>query len=286
MNLSEIKREISEALYEIYPKQEAENIARLLIEEIGGIPLSRQLSSPNSRIKKTVLQKLKAAMHRLQKNEPLQYIIGETEFYGLKFSVNPSVLIPRPETEELVEMIISQYRGLSGLRAADIGTGSACIALSLSANLDFEFLAACDISEKALQTARKNAKLNKQDIHLIKHDILQAPLPYSDSDFLVSNPPYVCLSEKKEMHENVKSYEPEQALFIPDKNALIFYEAIAESALHNLKKGGKLYFEINPAFAEELKTLLQTKGYKNIEIKKDLSGKKRFCVAEKRELEN
>ena len=212
---------------------------------------------------------------------------GSTEFYGCKIRVNESVLIPRPETEELVELIVKEVRdkdqGASEINILDIGTGSGCIAVSLKKKLPCANIFAFDISEDALTVAKTNGILNQTKINFIQADIFSL-IPNSRKekgvyDIIVSNPPYVRASEKGKMDKNVLDYEPHLALFVKDDDALVFYEAIASFALHNLAPNGMLYFEINEALGNEVKALLNEKGFKNAEIKKDMSGKDRIATA-------
>ena len=235
--------------------------------------------------------------------EPLQYILGETEFYSLPIKVNPSVLIPRPETEELVELVIRTVLAISEtspphiadrppLRILDIGTGSGCIAITLAKHIPDAKVTAIDISETALQTAKENARLNNVNIRFIHADILNTPItgfntPTAaelidvDFDIIVSNPPYVTSEEKVLMNENVLNYEPHGALFVPNDEPLIFYKAITGFALQKLSPEGFLFFEINAKYDIETSEMLHKKGFVQIEIIRDLSGKNRFISAKK-----
>jgi release factor glutamine methyltransferase len=225
----------------------------------------------------------------LKKEKPIQYILGETEFYGLPFLVNVNTLIPRPETEELVEWIIksTNYEIQSTkLRILDIGTGSGCIAISLAKNIPNAEVSAIDVSEKALATAKKNAEINKIVVNFINVDILKindlAELPTSNFqlptqfDIIVSNPPYVRNLEKAEIKPNVLEYEPHLALFVEDTDALLFYRKIANLAKENLSENGQLFFEINQYLGKETVELLEDLGFKNIELKKDIYGNDRM----------
>lgn len=190
---------------------------------------------------------------RVVAGEPLQYILGQAHFYGMTFDVTPDVLIPRPETAELVDMVIDRSGGRPDLSVLDIATGSGCIAIALARNLPFSRVSATDISERALEVARGNAARLRCKVDFRREDILSAPLPAEPQfDIIVSNPPYIALSEKAQMDSRVVGYEPHSALFVPDSDPLLFYEAICRYAAAALRSGGSLYFEINPLFADRL----------------------------------
>ena len=214
---------------------------------------------------------------RLQHNEPLQYIVGSALFHGHKFKVTPAVLIPRPETEQLVDLIIDENPG-SDLRVLDMGTGSGCIAISLARALKFAQVDALDISQDALAVARDNAATLKVKVRLFQSDML-APQPAARYDIIVSNPPYVCWSERESMERNVLDYEPGQALFVPDNDPLLFYKAIAPYAAQSLERGGRLYLEINQRFGNEVKRLLEDNGLDEVRILDDTYGRVRFAAA-------
>ena len=232
-------------------------------------------------------------MTDLHNEKPIQYIIGETEFYRLPFYVNQHVLIPRPETEELVEWIISlpnSSQKEKNLNILDIGTGSGCIAISLAKNLPNASVFAIDISKKALQVAKQNAVLNEVTVEFIEYDILSSNIIQTPSirgknlnlkfDIIVSNPPYVRQLERQEIKNNVLNYEPHIALFVENDNPLLFYNHIIDFAKENLTKNGKLYVEINQYLGQETVTLLKEKGFTNIELKKDLFGNDRMVRAD------
>lgn len=210
---------------------------------------------------------------QLKKEVPIQYLLGKTHFYGLDFEVNENVLIPRPETEELVEWIIkenSKNDKSKKLKILDIGSGSGCIAISLAKNIPNAEVYAIDVSKKALETAKKNALNNNVEVTFIQQDILKAEELKYNFDIIVSNPPYVRNLEKEEIKKNVLDYEPHLALFVEDNDALIFYQKIATLAQKNLLENGQLYFEINQYLGEETKELLETLNFKNIELRKDI----------------
>jgi release factor glutamine methyltransferase len=238
---------------------------------------------PGKEISSEEKEKFESAIYRLSQHEPIQYIIGETEFFGLKFKVDKNVLIPRPETEELVQWIlndIKESRTPSKLRILDIGTGSGCIAISLAKNLPNAEIFALDISEKALKTARENADSNKVKVNFIQADILNMEALTEKFDLIVSNPPYVREMEKAEMHRNVLENEPDLALYVKDTDPLIFYRKIAKLAEESLIKDGSLYFEINQYLANETKEILKNTGFKT-ELKKDIFGNYRMLRGSK-----
>jgi release factor glutamine methyltransferase len=274
------------SLSSLYEKSEAENISHWVIEDLLRITKAEMLLHGEEAISEVKANDLAWKLMRLMKGEPVQYVVGYTFFYGLKLKVNKSVLIPRPETEELVEWMLEdekkkfpqKHRGAEKIKILDIGTGSGCIAIALKKNLPFADVYATDISEDALKVARENGTVNSVEINFLHHDILahDSRLSIHDFDILVSNPPYIPQSDKSSLHKNVVGNEPHLALFAPDSDALIFYKAILQFAQHHLSKNGILYFEINPDKTEEVDTLLSTHGFKNNELRIDLSGKKRM----------
>lgn len=275
-------------LNKVYETKEIQAITLLAISEISGLSKASIKAFPERELSIEQTQKLKNALTQLQTGEPIQYILGITEFYGLPFKVNPSVLIPRPETEELVEWILSvagtrlpvagsQFTG----NILDIGTGSGCIAISLKKNLPQAQVSAIDISEGALQTAKENAELNEVEVSFIKTDILiiKSEIKLPKSEIIISNPPYVTLDDKKQMHTNVTNFEPHTALFVPEHDPLVFYKAIADFALLNLTPNGLLFFEINELYGQETVKLLKDKGFISTELRKDMSGRDRMIKA-------
>ncbi|RUT69023.1 peptide chain release factor N(5)-glutamine methyltransferase [Flavobacterium cupreum] len=212
-------------------------------------------------------------LEQLKKEVPIQYLLGKTNFYGMDFEVNENVLIPRPETEELVEWIINENAVIDKskrLKILDIGTGSGCIAISLAKNLPNAEVYAIDISKKALETAKRNAINNNVEVTFIYKDILELELLKDNFDIIVSNPPYVRNLEKEEIKKNVLDYEPHLALFVEDNNALVFYKKIAALAQKNLLENGQLFFEINQYLGEEMNSLLESMNFKNIELRRDI----------------
>ena len=220
-------------------------------------------------------------IRRLKKNEPIQYIIGVESFCGLTFEVNPSVLIPRPETQELVGWIAGDCEGKEACRILDIGTGSGCIPVSLAHRLPKAEVESWDISEDALQVARRNAERNGVEVLFRQKDVLKASPDEARYDVIVSNPPYIAEKEKVDMEANVLDWEPSIALFVPDEDPLLFYRKIAQLGCSMLKEGGALYFEINRAYGQETIQMLEAMGYKEIELRKDSWGNDRMMKAER-----
>ncbi len=276
-------------LSSLYDAQEIESFFYLILECFHNKKRIDLALDPNMEMDAMQLLRWESVLSELKKEKPIQYILGETEFYGLPFLVNENTLIPRPETEELVEWIIksTNYEIQSTkLRILDIGTGSGCIAISLAKNILNAEVSAIDVSEKALATAKKNAEINKVEVSFINIDILKindlVELPTSNFqlptqfDIIVSNPPYVRNLEKAEIKPNVLEYEPHLALFVEDTDALLFYRKIAQLAQQNLSENGKLFFEINQYLGKETVQLLEQMNFKNIELKKDIYGNNRM----------
>jgi release factor glutamine methyltransferase len=279
-----------------YDTNELEAITLLAVSEICNLSKAKIKAFPETELTQEQIEKLADTLTQLKTGKPIQYILGKTEFYGLPFYVDPSVLIPRPETEELVEWVISsvgsRQRAVGGI--LDIGTGSGCIAISLKKNLPKYNVTAIDISETALQTAKENAHLNNVDVKFIKADILNPEQPFTfhlspftsnhsllttHYSLIISNPPYVTPRDKTQMHVNVTDFEPHSALFVPEDDPLLFYKAIADFALANLVENGLLFFEINESYGNEIIELLAYKGFKAIELRKDMSGRDRMVKA-------
>ncbi|HPR85481.1 MAG TPA: peptide chain release factor N(5)-glutamine methyltransferase [Prolixibacteraceae bacterium] len=271
--IATIRKELSG----IYNNQEIESVIALIFNKLKGYSRTQLILAKDEPLTDLERSKLGDIISRLKKHEPIQYVLGSTEFYGLSFLCAPGVLIPRPETEELVDWIIRENTTLRPT-IVDIGTGTGCIAIALQKNIPESHVMACDISPVCLETAARNAKLNKSDIALFQYDIINnvPAADFPELDIVVSNPPYVRESEKLLMEKNVTDFEPELALFVPDENPLIFYEQIAGFARLNLKNGGKLYFEINELFGEECCNMLIEKGFVQVELKKDINGKDRM----------
>ena len=285
MILKEFKLFFNEALSAIYPKTEIDSFFFILMEEKLKLQRIDTVLKPDFLITEKNLIDLKNIVKRLQKEEPIQYILGSTEFYGLQFLVNENTLIPRTETEELIAWVIDEIKVLANnkiteLSILDIGTGTGCIPISLAKNLTSLNISAIDISTEALLIAKQNAILNKVTIEFIELDILNAESLPQEYDIIISNPPYVRELEKEEIKNNVLENEPHLALFVADENPLIFYNKIADLAKQQLSENGMLFFEINQYLGKETVNMLAEKGFKNIQLKKDLFGNDRMikCV--------
>jgi release factor glutamine methyltransferase len=294
MLLKTYKTTFLQELSPLYDEKEIESFFYIVLECFHNKKRIDLALSPEMEMDALQLLRWESVLSELKKEKPIQYILGVTEFYGLPFLVNENTLIPRPETEELVEWIISYNEGLrqaqsdksAKLKVLDIGTGSGCIAISLAKNLPNAQVYAIDVSEKALVIAKENAKENAVDVNFIQTDILlindlselatRNPQLATKFDIIVSNPPYVRNLEKIEIKPNVLAYEPHLALFVEDTDALLFYRKIAELALKNLSENGQLYFEINQYLGKETVELLENLGFKNIELKKDIYGNDRM----------
>ena len=222
--------------------------------------------------------RLDGIIDRLLRNEPLQYILGKARFHGHSFTVTPATLIPRPETEQLVDMIVDQNPG-TDLRVLDIGTGSGCIAISLARALKFAHVTATDISPQALAVAQQNASALKTRVNFVQQDILNCPAPREAWNIIVSNPPYITMSERVTMERNVLDYEPGSALFVPDNDPMLYYRPIASYASQALVSGGRLYLEINRAMGNLVTQTLQQTGLKNVQLYNDFNGNTRFATA-------
>jgi release factor glutamine methyltransferase len=281
--MQEIIDFIKTQLQDLYPASEIKSFTYLILESVCRFDRQSILSGKDKPLSLSERLRIQEIVAELKNYRPIQYILGETEFYGLKFQVNETVLIPRPETEELVDWIVSSYylSATAGMRFLDIGTGSGCIAVALAKKLPDASVFALDISEKVLEVARKNAANNAVNINFLRKDILKdSPDDFPEKwDVIVSNPPYITPSEKKEMSKNVLDYEPDEALFAPQENPLLFYERIAGIGLKQLNENGALYFEINELYGKETVEILQKKGYGTIALKKDIFGKDRMIKA-------
>lgn len=284
MTLTRLKEYIIQTLSGSYPKDEIVSFLYLLSEhylDLRRIDFSLQ---PNHKITETQWAHLEEAINRLKHEEPIQYIMGKTQFYDEFFTVNHHVLIPRPETEELVDWIIKDHQNSKeSLKILDIGTGSGCIPISLKKHLAYSEVYAMDISEEALAVAKNNAKALEVSIHWLHEDILTAKSFETSLDVIVSNPPYVRILEKNEMASNVLDNEPHLALFVADDDALLFYRKIASFASTYLKESGTLYFEINQYLGLETKALVEQFGF-DVVLKKDLNGNDRMLKATKRNI--
>lgn len=279
MILKEYKLHIINELESIFDLQEIESFFYIITEFLHQKKRIDLALEPNFSINENEVEKWNAIIAQLKQEKPIQYILGETEFYGLRFLVNENTLIPRPETEELVDLIINRQKAKvksKKLKILDVGTGSGCIAISLVKNLPEAKIFALDVSEKALETAKKNAEINKVEVEFLHQSILETEDLKQQFDIIVSNPPYVRNLEKEEIKKNVLEYEPHLALFVEDNDPLIFYRKIAQLAQKNLSENGKLYFEINQYLGKETVELLESLGFQNIELIKDVYGNDRM----------
>ncbi len=280
MILRELKTDFTQSLSNLYPSEEIQSFFNILSEKYLNLSRIQIALNPQKEISEQALENFIKALFRLKDFEPIQYIIGETEFFGLPFKVNQHTLIPRPETEELVEYIIAEQKLITHnpqpINILDIGTGSGCIAISLAKNLSNSKVSALDISEEALKIAQQNAELNKVEVKFFQVDILKTKILPKQYDIIVSNPPYVRELEKKQMQQNVLKYEPDSALYVSDEDPLLFYRSISYLAKNHLNSDGKLFFEINEYLSEELTELLKREFFGNIEVKPDIFGKARM----------
>ncbi len=278
LRLAVVKERLRSELIPLYGKGEADAIIRIIFHYLKGWSATDMIINSDRELSPYILEKIDEILLRLKKHEPIQYITGEARFYGMDLHVSRDTLIPRPETEELVDLIIKQNRERD-LKVLDIGTGSGAIAIALSRNLPFSEVSAIDISEKALEIASANAKTLHAGINFEKRDIFLYEPDSCRFDLIVSNPPYIGESEKKDMERNVLDYEPHQALFVPDAAPLVYYDRIADVARDALRPGGRLYLEINPLYARALTAQLDARGFDDIRVYKDISNRERFMRA-------
>ena len=265
-----------ESLNSLYDAIEAESFFYLILEDKKQLKRIDLALQPDLEFSEAEISEWNTILEKLKQQIPLQYILGKAHFYGLEFLVNENVLIPRPETEELVDWIINGNEFKSNLKILDIGTGSGCIAISLAKNIPTSDVYAIDISEKALETAKINADANGVKVTFIQKNILETADLNEHFDIIVSNPPYVRNLEKEEIKQNVLGNEPHLALFVADNDALIFYRKIADLAQKSLSENGILYFEINQYLGKEMLELLQNKGFVKAELRKDIYGNDRM----------
>ena len=272
-------RQIREALHGSYTDAEALSLAKMLLVEVFDFSTLELYGGKDRGFSEKEQELLSDIVCRLQNHEPIQYIIGRETFMGLVFDVNENVLIPRPETQELVNWILEDHRSDEGCKILDIGTGSGCIPVSLSHFMSGAEVEAWDISDGALDVARRNANQNEVKVLFRKQTVFEALPSASYYDVIVSNPPYITEKEKVDMEANVLDWEPSIALFVPDTDPLLFYRKIAELGLDMLVAGGALYFEINRAYGEMMRTMLEDMGYNNVELRKDMFGNDRMIKA-------
>lgn len=281
MTIQEVTYFLLNKLRAIYPEGEANQITDWVMEHLTGSKKAERMLYKNSSITHDEEIKLKEYAERLLRHEPVQYILNESWFYGLKFYVDENVLIPRPETEELVDWIIRNLKfPFSDLKILDIGTGSGCIAIALKRKLRKAEVWACDISNEALNIAKQNADNLQAEINFVQLDFLNPEKrdQLSSFDIIVCNPPYVPDMDKKTMNKNVLNFEPHTALFVPDNNALVFYTAIADFSKNHLRENGTVYCEIHESMGTDLTNLFTQSGF-SAELKKDMQGKDRIIKA-------
>jgi len=272
---------IRESLKGLYDQPEIDSFYYLIIDQLLGYSKSDIITKPDTLLSASQFEEVKQIILRLSQFEPIQYILGKTEFYGLPFIVEPGVLIPRFETEELVDCIVNENPVNEPIKILDIGCGSGCIAISLQKSFPNSAVWCCDISDIAIEITNKNARLNSVDIHIGRFDILgNYPFPEGDFGIIVSNPPYVTNKEKEMMSPNVLDYEPGLALFVPDNDPILYYRAILLKSHELLTPGGKIYFEINESFGNEIRQLFISEGF-TAEIIRDINGKDRIVKGNK-----
>lgn len=280
MKLQEFRILFNNELAALYPKTEIDAFFFRLVENTLDFQLMDVFLKQDFKIPTAKLVALKEVLERLKKEEPIQYILGNTEFYGYPFMVNKNVLIPRPETEELVSWVLEDFKDTKeNITLLDIGTGSGCIPISIKKNLQNAIVFGLDISKDAIEVAKENAIQNKVNITFLQEDILEIKNLKLKLDIITSNPPYVRELEKEEINNNVLKNEPHLALFVTNEDPLIFYTKIADLALKHLTEKGVLYFEINQYLGKETKVMLQEKGFHNVVLKKDLFGNDRMIKA-------
>ena len=293
MKLFEAEQYVKEQLKGIYQEQEAINITDLAIEHVTGLLKTQRVSKKQTELSESQFSQLQKDLQRLKSNEPIQYVMNKTWFYGIELYVDKNVLIPRPETEEMVEWIINDMKAsgkdvfirrsmeadeTTQLKILDVGTGSGCIALALKKAMPKAEVWGCDVSEEALNVARRNGstlniRVDFQGLNFLD-EAQQKHLP--TVDIIVSNPPYVPLKDKEQMQPNVVAHEPHTALFVPDNDPLVFYRALAEFGKKRLYESGTIYMEIHEGLANEVVTVFNKQGYSNIELKKDMQRKDRM----------
>ena len=281
MTIKQLTNDITQSLQPLYDPREAAAVASWYVCARMRMERYELALRGNEPVDETLMPAIRRDMERLAEGCPLQYVLGETEFYGLSFKVSPAVLIPRPETEELVQRVVQQYEGQK-VRIWDVGTGSGCIAISLAKMLPDVEVFATDISEDALAVARENAECNGVGVTFARHDMADVEhLPFGETrfDVIVSNPPYIPASDRATLHKNVTDYEPETALFVPDDDKLWCYRALARLTQRTLAPGGRLYVETYHDFHEELAEMLQSFGFLAVQSFRDINGQPRMISA-------
>lgn len=274
----EVTADLRRRLTPKFGEGETRAIIRLIFHHLKGWNATDLVINEDKPLSEFTLRRIEEIVARLFNDEPIQYITGEAYFYGMDLSISPGVLIPRPETEELVDLVVKQNQ-TPDLRILDACSGSGAIAIALARNIPFASVDALDLSDKAVELSTLNARKLKAKINVLKEDIFNYNPPRESLDIIVSNPPYIDESEKSAMQPNVLLYEPHEALFVPDSDPLVFYRRIADIGSDALRPGGKIYFEINPRHADQLVVLLKEKGFREPEIHLDIHGRKRFLSA-------
>lgn len=280
--VSAIKSYMQERLLGFYSEREIHYFFKKAICQRLKLTDAEFLLASQNRLSESDLLFFRSIVKRLQDKEPFQYILGETWFYDLLFKIDKRALIPRPETEELVDLIIKDAKEISDLKIVDLCSGSGCISISLAKNLNIKAVYGVELSQEAIDLAKKNAVLNHVSVSFLNGNVLEnLPLEIEKKsvDIIVSNPPYIPLRDKEKMEKNVLDFEPHMALFVSDENPLVFYKAIAEHGLNILKDNGLIYLEIHENYGEETKRMLESKGFKKVEIIHDLQGKDRMIKA-------
>lgn len=282
MTLEECNKLLASKLAAALDAGEARSTVRLLLEDVAFASPVDVMCHGERPLEPETVDLLLSMADRIAAGEPPQYVVGRARFCGVYLQVTPATLIPRPETEGLVDIITDRHRGGHDLRVLDIGTGSGCIAIALSRALPFARVDACDISAEALEVARGNARQLRAAVDFFQCDILHEPLPDSPLyDVIVSNPPYIARNEAAEMEPRVLDFEPHTALFVDDADPLLFYRTIARYARSALRPEGTLYFEINPLFATQLEQMLHTEGFARVDVQRDYCGRQRFAIAQR-----
>lgn len=271
-----IYRELWRTLEPLYGNGEARAITDYVLDVCFGLSKADILCRAVEEMTAEKTAELNKIFGRLMEGEPVQYVLGRAEFSGRWFNVRPGVLIPRPETEELCAWITADSKASGNPKVLDIGTGSGCIAITLQLDMPESKVTAWDISADALDAARENAQQLGANVNFVKQDALNAK-PEGEWDVIVSNPPYICEKEKKDMAVNVLEHEPHKALFVPDADPLLFYRAITRLAVQTLSKGGRLYFEINPIYADDTCHMMRAEGMTAVELRSDMYGKQRMA---------
>ncbi len=281
MTVAELYKDLTTQLSAVLGDSEAKSAARVILEDVRGISRTDLVIYGHRTVEPETVERINDIVNKITSGEPVQYAIGSARFYGMDFKVTPAVLIPRPETEGLVDMIVRDYGDREDLRILDCGTGSGCIAIALARNLPFAEVEAIDISREALKIAADNALALKTKVTFANKDILKlSDQAYDEAyDIIVSNPPYIADSERSEMDPRVTDHEPATALFVSDDQPLAFYTAIADYASKALAPEGALYFEINPRFIDELKSMLAAHGFDFVDVTRDYLGRYRYAKA-------